>query len=181
MRIRLVALVLRVWCEGRSSCLQHAVLNWREQYMCGMQVKCCQLQQNTLTVRPNAVHHKCTRGKTFPPCCTFNSKGFCLFIHNALLIISFHEWQNNGTTFYVQNYYSKFQKLKKKQEHWTKTFMIGWTHTGTAVPRRCRHMKWQHVSSVAQWARTRTHQFLCLRAEEGIDANDEGGGGAQDL
>lgn len=26
-----------------------------------------------------------------------------------------------------------------------------------------------------------THQLLCLRAEEGIDTDDEGGGGAQDL
>lgn len=82
--------------------------------MCGTQVKCCRLQQNTLTVRPNAVHHKCTRGKTTPPLfCTFYSKGFCLFIQNAPLIISFHEWQNNSTTFYGQNDYFKFQKLKK--------------------------------------------------------------------
>lgn len=27
----------------------------------------------------------------------------------------------------------------------------------------------------------RTHQFLCLRTEEGINTDDEGGGGAQDL
>ena len=27
----------------------------------------------------------------------------------------------------------------------------------------------------------RTHQFLCLRAKEWIDTDDEGGGGAQDL
>lgn len=30
-------------------------------------------------------------------------------------------------------------------------------------------------------AAVRTHQFLCLGAEEGIDTDDEGGGSAQDL
>lgn len=52
-----------------------------------------------------------------PPLLHILLNGFCLFIQNAPLIISFHEWQNNSTTFYGQNDYFKFQKLKKNQEH----------------------------------------------------------------